>query len=509
MPSPEAVPIHVDGGAGQAVAASTLFPPRAPGVPLQAWIRQSLVRAIVAGTLGQGQRMPATRSLARSLGIGRNTVTAAYEELVSLGYLDARERLGFFVARPAPPADRHVPSGVHGPTRQPAWDRHLKTVPSQMRHITKPHDWQSYRYPFIYGQVDRALFPVDRWRACSRDALGRSAIDFWAPDRAVEDDPMLVDQLCRHVLPQRGIFVRPEEVMVTLGSQEGIYILSQLLLGPGSTVAMEDPGYPDARNIFAAQRARVMGLPVDGEGLRLDAGAEAVLAQASLLFVTPAHQCPTMVSLSDDRRARLLSLADASNFLIVEDDYEGELRSHDTPPALRSIDHTGRVIYVGTMSKVLSPGVRIGYVVAAPRLIAEARAMRRLMHRSAPMNNQRTVALLLANGHYQGMVRAMRQTLTERRRVAAECVATHLPDFGPGQSLGGTGLWLTCPPDVDANSLISSAARRSVLMETGDPFVAAELNGRYIRLGISAIPTGLIAPGIGEIARAVNDLRAG
>ncbi|WP_375691428.1 PLP-dependent aminotransferase family protein [Pseudooceanicola sp. LIPI14-2-Ac024] len=485
---------------------NTLFHPRSPGTPLQSWIRQSLVNAIVDGKLQAGQRMPATRHLAKSLGVGRNTVTAAYEELVSQGFLDSRERMGFFVGTvdqaPAAECEPHVETGAGI-----AWQKHLKFAPSQMRHIVKPWDWQEYRYPFVYGQVDRKLFPVDQWRACSRDALGRSAIDYWASDRALEDDPLLVEQLCRHVLPQRGIFARRDEVMITLGSQHGIYLLSQLLLRPGDAVGVEDPGYPDAQNIFEAHRADIRRMTVDDEGMVLDAAAEARLKGAGLVFVTPAHHCPTMVTMTNARRARLLELAEAEDFLILEDDYEGEIRSAQTPPALKSIDRSGRVVYIGTMSKVLAPGVRIGYIVAPAPLIAEARAMRRLMHRSAPLNNQRTAAILLAHGHYEGMVRVVREALAQRWQVAVDAVRRELPEFRLSPSIGGSSLWLECPGDLNADALIDAAARRGVLVERGDPFVAPDLAGRYFRLGLNAIDTRLIGPGIAEIAAAAREVR--
>ena len=491
---------------------NALFAVRSPGTPLQVWIRQSLVDAILVGKLQAGQKMPATRELASSLGVGRNTVTAAYDALVSDGFLEARERMGYFVGTvdlvPAPepaPERQSDPAPTQG--RRLCWRQHLKARPSQMRGIRKVADWQEYRYPFVYGQVDRTLFPVEQWRACSREALALSAIDFWAADRALDDDPMLVEMLCRHVLPQRGIFARRDEVMITLGSQHGIFLLSQLLLRAGDAVGVEDPGYPDARNIFDARRAFIQRLAVDDRGLVLDARAEAVLRKTTLVCVTPAHHCPTMVSLRDDRREKLLELADREDFLIIEDDYEGEIRSEQTPPALKSIDRSGRVLYVGTMSKVLAPGVRIGYIVGGAELIAKARAMRRLMHRSAPLNNQRTAALLLANGHYDSTVRLVRQTLSYRWRAARRAMDRHMPGFAVSHSVGGSSLWVRCPPQVDARRLIAAAAERGVLVEAGDPFVSPEMAGRFFRLGLSAIDWQLIEPGIAEIAKAVAAMR--
>ncbi|MCP8881930.1 PLP-dependent aminotransferase family protein [Devosia sp. XJ19-1] len=467
--------------------------------PLQVQLRHALVAAIDDRRLNAGQKLPPSRVLAQQLGIARNTVTAVYDDLAVKGYLVARERTGFFVG------ERRAASALEPKPQASAinWDRKFVISPSTLRHIRKPANWQSYRYPFIYGQVDPTLFPIGVWRACSRDALGRAAIDYWAADRAVEDDPMFVEQICRQLLPARGIFARPEEVMITLGAQHGIYLIAQLLLRPGLEVGVEDPGYPDAKNIFLNAGAALRTLPVDTEGAIVSKAPRGL----TLAMVTPTCQCPTTVTMSAARRQELLDFARRNDTIIVEDDYEGETINGPNVPALKSMDTDGRVLYLGTLSKVLAPGVRLGYLVAPAPVIAEAKALRRLMHRSAPLNNQRTAAIFLADGHYRGLAKTLRATLAERRSELERCIDDYLPGFERPDSTQGACVWLKCPKDVDGRDMVRLCEDEGVMIESGDPFVSAQNAGRYVRLGISSIDVRLIEPGIKAVAQAVANLR--
>lgn len=479
--------------------APILLTPRENGVSIQSWLRQAVISAIGDGRLATGQKLPPSRALARQASISRNTVTAVYEDLVAKGYLVSRERQGYFVAE-----HNNITSfPLGGAGTQIAWDQKFTKAPSDLRRIIKPTNWQSFRYPFIYGQVDRDIFPIDTWRACSRDALGRSAIDYWAADRAVEDDPLLIEQLCRHVLPTRGIFARPDEVMITLGSQQALYLLNELFTEPGDKVAIECPAYPDARNMFLTAGNQLVELPVDDEGVILDRP----LNDVRLMLVTPTNHCPTMVPLSLPRRHALLEQARREDFLLIEDDYEGEIGPEDTMPALKSLDSEGRVLYVGTLSKVLAPGVRIGYLVAPAPVIAEARGLRQLMHRSAPLNNQRTAAIFLSEGYYLGLLRTLKAKLAERHQLICEAIDKHLPDFHRNRFGGGSAVWLGCPEDIKASELIASAAEQGVLIEDGDPFVPANQKGCFVRLGVSSIDKDLIEPGIRLIADTVSRMR--
>lgn len=477
-----------------------IIPPPGSGTTIQAALRQSIITAIADGRLAAGQRMPPSRALAEQMDVARNTVIAVYDDLVARGFLVSIERRGYFVADGA-----ETPAGDDGAAPIAGsvdWSQRLALRMSGWRNITKPADWQRYPYPFIYGQVDAELFPIASWRACSRDALGRSAVNYWAADYAMGDDPLLVEQICRHLLPARGILARPDEVLITLGSQQGLYLLSQLLPHPDEEVGIEDPGYADARNIFALSRGRVRPLPVDGEGLVVGPALDGL----RLAVVTPSYQCPTMVTMPATRRQALLDWAAGADAVLVEDDYEGEMRFETALPALKSLDAGGRVIYLGTLSKVLAPGVRIGYMVGPAPLIAEARALRRLMHRSAPLNNQRTAAIFLAEGHAQGLVKSLRAAIRGRWEQVCTALARDMPDFVRSPAQGGSSVWLTCPPGIDGRTLYEAASRDGVLFEPGDPFFHDPPAQASFRLGLSSISEERIEEGIRRLAAAAARL---
>ncbi|MBU2865479.1 PLP-dependent aminotransferase family protein [Pacificibacter marinus] len=461
--------------------------------PLQRQLRRAFIDAIHDGQMVVGQKIPSSRALAEQLGIARNTATAVYDELIARGYLESQARRGCFVSARGAEQDENTakPSTLD-------WNARMRVHPSRFNHIRKPLNWKDYSYPFIYGQVDPRLFPVNAWRAASRDTLGRASIDWWAADRAVDDDPMLIEQIRTRILPDRGIYARPEEILITLGAQEGFYLLARMLSGPGARVGCEDPGYPDSRFIYELYGGQSVPLPIDAQGARIAPGLGLDVA-----LLTPGAQCPTMTLMTDARRDQILNLAAQEDFLIVEDDYEGEVSfARDT--ALKARDKDGRVLYLGTLSKVLAPGVRLGFMVAPPEVVQEARWLRRLMHRSVPLNNQRAAAIFLAEGHYLALVRKLRKVHAERWYRVMEHIDTLMPGFKvPDPCQGGASVWLECPEGVDGRDLMREAMKAGVLFESGDPFVRSEDAGRFLRLGLSLIETDAIVPGmrvLGEVA---------
>ena len=216
-----------------------------------------------------------------------------------------------------------------------------------------------------------------------------------ATDFSETDDQMLIEHLIQRVLARRGIFARPDEVLVTVGGQQALYIAIRLLLAPGETIGVEDPGYPDVVSMARIEGINVQRLPVDEEGLILSKR----LGRCKCLYVTPSHQFPTTVTMPLARKSRLLELTRQHGQFVIEDDYEAEVSFNKTPPrALKSLDRWGNVIYVGSLSKSLLQGLRLGYPVADRKFIREARALRHYMLRHPPVNNQRSVALFLQRG---------------------------------------------------------------------------------------------------------------
>ena len=368
----------------------------------------------------------------------------------------------------------------------------------------KHGNWIKSSYPFVYGQFDPALFPTAEWRECNRMALAVLEIRNWAADMVDRDDPLLIEQIQARLLPRRGIFANPDEIIVTLGAQNALYMLANLLMTKGSKVAMEDPGYPDARSIFRLAGADTVPTPVDDQGIV----TSAIPNDAGFVFVTPSHHCPTMVPLSAERRQDLLARASRNNQIIIEDGYDSQLLDEAPQQALKSIDRSGRVVYVGSMSKTLAPGLRLGYIVASAGLIAELRALRRFMLRHPPANNQRAVALFLSLGHHEALVRRLSSAFDERRKRLVQAISAFLPEWRSTDLAGGTSLWLEGPRGIDARDLAEAAAARSVIIEPGDRFFdRTDKPTRFMRLGISSIALQHIEPGIRELATAAGSRR--
>jgi GntR family transcriptional regulator/MocR family aminotransferase len=480
---------------------------RLESTTLQNQICERMVSAVLSGQLPPGAPVPSTRALSKRLKVSRNTVMLAYQALAADGYLTARERSGFFVSD-------GVRDGLVDPPRDRAeredrgtvdWNRKVPARPSIQANIRKPENWHDYPYPFIYGQVDEGLFPIADWRDCARQAMSRKWQDAWTDDRFEEDDPTLVSQIRQRVLTRRGIIADQDEILITMGAQNALYLLASLLVRPGTTVAAEDPGYPDMRNILALAGASIAPLPVDDQGARVDA-----LGEADLAFVTPSHQFPTNATMSLARRRALLDWAEERDALIIEDDYEFETNYRGGPtPALKSLDRTGRVLYVGSLSKSLMPGLRMGFLVAPRPLIQEARALRRLILRHPPGNNQRTVALFLALGRHDALIARMHRAYSARWEVMGAALERHFPRWTTAPSFGGTSYWMRGPDGFDARGLAAEALTEGVVIEPGDVLFLDPAEGRrYFRLGFSSIKEDRIPEGIARLAKVADRMLA-
>ncbi len=478
------------------------FLDRASGVPLQVQLREAIVSGILAGRLAAGARMPSTRRLASHAGVSRITVSLAYQELVSQGYLVSRERSSYAVADMLPELSGQRPESESEAAVN--WTQKLPRSFEPYRHIEKPKGWRGYRYPFIYGQMDPALFDVQAWRDCSRRALAAREFAEMAGDVAMRDDPQLVDYICSRSLPRRGIEAGPDEVLVTLGAQNALWLAIELMARPGFHAAIENPGYPDIATALRWNGARVTAVDVDARGLP----PAHVPADIDAVFVTPSHQTPTAATLPMDRREALIAAAETHDFVIVEDDYDFEMSFLAAPsPALKSLDRLGRVIYVGSFSKALFPGLRLGYLVAAPEVIDAARRLRALMLRHPPGHLQRTTAHFLALGYYDQLIRRMRNAFAQRREVLMNALHQSGIEICGSAEFGGTNLWVGAPEGTDSTGLALLLRSLSVLIEPGTPFFQeTDRPIRYFRLGYSSIPVERIDQGVRRIAAAIHRL---
>jgi len=496
----------------------------ASGISLQAQIRQSVVEAILGHSILPGDKLPSSRALAKQLKISRNTVILAYQALVDTGYLQTRERSGYVVSDEAPitrlvdtpgetdlPSDRATapdqrPEMADSITGQVDWGQKLVGSFNYVRPVQKPVNWREYPYPFVYGQVDDELFSHSEWRDCARQALGMRNFSTMAGDFGQHDDSMLVNYICSRSLPRRGIKARPEQILVTLGAQNALYLIANLLIDAQKKVVIENPCYPDLRDILLQRTAQITHLDVDDAGLVLD---EDILRQTDAVFITPSHQCPTATTMPASRRRQLLAMAQRHDFLIVEDDYEFEMNFLESPtPALKSQDRDGRVIYVGSLSKSVFPGLRLGYMVAPENVIKQARALRHLILRHPPGHAQRTLAYFMALGHYDAQIRRLRRHLAERRRVLQQAMDAEPLFSQTAAHFGGTSFWVHGPAWLDSRVLAGRAMAEGVLIEPGDVFFqvdAAPLN--YFRLSYSAISADRIADGVRRLAAVLHKLQ--
>lgn len=467
---------------------------------LQSRIQQMVAEGILSGRFRRGEKLPSSRKLAHHLGVSRITVTLAYTELLANDYLMSKGRSGYYVSDDAP----EPPQFTDSPHREDSvdWSRALGQKFTGGATPVKPQDWAQYRYPFLYGQTDPQLFDHANWRLCAMQALGARDFAALTRDYYDQDDPQLVEFILRHTLPRRGITATPDEVLITMGAQNALWMTTQVLLTQRRRAVIENPCYPALRDILTQSRCHLSAVDVDEDGLP----PEDIPENSDVIFTTPSHQCPTSYTMPLGRRQALLDRARALDALIVEDDYEFEMAYLKPPmPALKSLDRDGRVIYVGSFSKSLFPGLRLGYLVGSAPFIREARALRASILRHPPGLTQRTTAYFLSLGHYDSLIRRTGKALTDRRQIMEHAIGKHgLTVAGKG-SYGGSSFWMRAPDHVDSEDLAKRLSAASVLIEPGTAFFAGDAPPRnYYRLAYSSIAQARIDPGVAEIAKAID-----
>ena len=471
---------------------------------LQLQIRQQLIDAITNGLIGPNEPLPSSRNLASALKVARNTVIAAYKELEFDGYITPQERRGYYVNEQFYESYNSNDSEQSSNVESPIWhDKLITKKPSTQTNIHNPENWQNLPYSFTIGQIDKSLIPYYEWREVVRHSSTLPEIQKWNIDHVDNDDPSLIKQIQSKVLPKRGIWANKDQILITSGSQNAIYMIASLLTKQGTVVGMENPGYPDVRNIFSSKTDNIVPISIDKDGIVI----KDIDPKTDIIFTTPSHQYPTGVTMSMDRRNELLSVAKENQMVIIEDDYEAEINFQKKPhPSLKSLDKDNNVIYVGSFSKAFAPGLRLGYMVAPESFIKEAKALRRLMIRHIPANNQRSVALFIGLGHYHNMFTKIQKTNKERWGLINEKIHQE-PLLSCAPTLGGSTFWVEIPESVDSDILCKRLLKKGVSVRSGNTlFNEKNPPSNFLHLGYSAIDTNKINKGMDIIIKEIKSL---
>jgi GntR family transcriptional regulator/MocR family aminotransferase len=408
--------------------------------------------AVLDGRLAPGDRVPATRDLAGQLGVARGTVTAAYDRLTAEGFLESRSGSGTYVADVTLTGTARARRTRRGAVRPlPIWEAEPEHERPRDRRL---HD-------LSIGLPDPDLFPLEVWRRLVSAQLRRSRLE--EATYGGRGSFRLQREVARLLGLSRSVVCAPEDVVVTAGAQQAVDLVCRVLVAPRTVVAMEDPGYFAVRRLLETHRASVRGVPVDEEGLVV----EAIPSDARLVYVTPSHQFPTGVPMSMGRRVALLRWALAHDAVVLEDDYDSEYRYAQQPvEPLQSLDREGRVVYVGTFSKSLLPALRTGFVVPPQSLLEALRRAKQVTSWEGDLTTQGALAEFLAEGHHAAHVRRATRVYRERRDVLLDGLSRLDDVLRVIPSVAGLHVAARFVDEsVDDRAVVRRAAQRGVRVE--------------------------------------------
>lgn len=470
----------------------------AASLPLYEQLYRQLKLAIMNGLLPAGTRLPSSRQLAQQHNLARVTVTQAYEQLQVEGYIHSRPGAGSFVTDIAP-----LHETTHVRPELSSWGQRL--TQHQLRLENMATASQSNVIDFGIGRAFSDIFPYDIWRKLLARYLSTDDA-MLSRYGSVSGFTPLREAVADYLARLRGVNCVPEQVIIVNGVQQALDLLARLLLNPGDGVLVETPGYTDAYSLFTVRGARLLPLPVDDKGFpveRIPAGTK-----AKLVFVTPANQFPRGGTLPLNRRLALLRWAQEANALIIEDDYDGELRYGSRPVgSLQGLDKDGRVIYLGTFSKVLFPALRLGYIVLPPELVSPFERAKSVVDRGAPTLTQAAIADFITEGHFERHLRRLRRAYGERREALVTALQTHLAGVVTfSGEPAGLQILLSLPDMIDEPSLIQKANSTGVRVYPGANYHLPPHQPPTILLGFSGLNAADITKGVVQLAKCIETL---
>lgn len=477
-------------------------------VPVYLQIRGEIRDLILSGRLPDGFRLPPERTLATALGVNRTTILSAYRELKADGLVEAHVGRGTEVVSQRTLKSDVEPAGPL-PWRQLARDGGVREPDPLVRDVlalTERHDVISLQA----GLPAAELLPLADLRRVQEEILvgkGPEAL-LHSPTEGVTP---FREALCRHMVP-RGIRTSPEEVLVTSGSQQGLDLVARTLLSPGDVVVVEEPSYFGALEAFRSARVRLLGVPVDAEGMRTDI-LEALLARqkARLVYTLPTFQNPSGAVLSPARRRHLLELSWRHQVPVLEDDTYSDLRYEGEPlPSLKALDPHGHVIHLSSFSKVLFPGLRLGWIAAPRPLVRQLALVKQTVDLHSGTLGQWIVEGFLSSGLLAAHLARVRAAYRKRRDVLLEALeAEAVPGLSWNRPLGGFYVWCRLPDDVAPASLVGHAAAERVAYLPGAASFVEEPPAGSIRLNFTFAPEDDLREGARRLGRALRSAQAG
>jgi GntR family transcriptional regulator / MocR family aminotransferase len=478
--------------------------------PLYQQLYTHMRTAILSGELNGGTKLPSTRALADELGISRNTVQNAYRQLMAEGYLESLEGSGTFVARVLPDLllitpGHKIPADTQKTESEPPLlsDHARLQLAASQTSDSRPAPSDRKPRPFRSEVPALDAFPYELWsRLVARHARRMPVSAFRYQDSA--GYLPVREAIAAHVTISRQVHCTPEQIMIVPGSQGALDLAARMLVNVGDTVWMEDPGYIGARGAFLGSGADIIPVPVDQEGLVVEAGI-ARAPQAKLVYLTPSHQFPLGVTMSLARRLEVLDWAKRANAYILEDDYDSEYRFAGRPlAALQGLDKADRVIYIGTFSKVLFPSLRIGYLILPPQLVDAFLTVRRLIDIHAPLLEQIVLTDFIVEGHFTRHLRRMRTIYAERRAALLEALRElPLEVYSPEAGIHCVG-WL--PDGIDDISLTIKAADHDLDLSPISNFSVEPLTRKGLLLGYGGFRPREIKDAVRRLAAAMQSV---
>ncbi len=473
--------------------------------PVYIQLSDQLRRQILSGELTEGQRLPSERKLAQLLGVNRTTVLNAFEVLKSEGLLHSAVGSGT-VVRHAPEADTAKKTAS-----EPAWNqlfsqytvRSASGLVGELLNLASRTDVIS----FATGIASPDCGPVELLNGVNGELLSRENV------RALLHSPTegfhsLRTAMCG-LMQKRGVFCQPDEVMMLAGSQQGIDLTARVFLDPGDIVVLEEPTYFPAIQVMKRAGARIMTVPVDDQGMRVDV-LEQLLERyrPKLIYTIPTYQNPTGAEMPLARRKRLVDLACRYNVMVLEDDAYGDLCYEDSqPPLLKALDGTGHVIYLSTFSKNVYSGLRLGWIVADSKVVRQFSSAKQLMDLHSSSLSQWMIERFVVCGGMEAHLRRICAAYHERRDIMLAALERYAPD-GMTWNIpkGGYYVWCRLPEGVTANALVPKSAEQGVAFIPGAPFFASGAGDDFIRLNFTFAPKDKINEGVRRLSLAMQSI---